>query len=93
MNKGFRSLAVTLLFLSLQAFSLLHISEYGLDHSHKGKACDICLNSDNKQLLGVNNVDFKAPDLFAFNISSSHKSLILLDKFQNFKSRAPPTFS
>jgi hypothetical protein len=94
MNKNFSSLFIITVFLSMQALSLLHATEYGFEkHEHNGKICDIFLSADHNKLLGSVSAKLIAPNLLTFKITLLKKELSFLYKSHSFDSRAPPLFS
>jgi hypothetical protein len=94
MNKKFSSLLIIAVFLSVQAFSLLHVSKYGFEkHEHNGKNCDICLSADHNKLLSNNTTNLIAPNLLPFKVTLPKATLPFSGKVQNFQARAPPLFS
>jgi hypothetical protein len=93
MNKKFGSLLIAV-FLTMQTFSLLHISKYSLEsHEHGGKKCDICLNKNHNKLLGCSSPKLVSPNLLVLEFTPSKEISTFSSKAQIFKARAPPYFS
>ncbi len=96
MNKKLSLLSslIIAIFLSMQAFSLLHVSAYSFEkHEHDNKNCDICLSADQSKLLGHTPNKLTTPNLLNFKITNLKKTLPFSGKAQIFEARAPPFFS
>jgi hypothetical protein len=94
MNRKLGPLLVIVIFLSMQAFSLLHATEYGFEkHEHNGKVCDICLGVDHTKLLNSDSTKLITLNLLTFEIILSKEILPFSGKSKPFNPRAPPLFS
>ncbi|MBT4921710.1 MAG: hypothetical protein HON23_01700 [Rickettsiales bacterium] len=93
MNRKFNLLFIITIFLSMQAFSLVHASKYGFEeHEHNGKACDICLSADNNKLLNNNLSELITPNLLTSKVTLPKEILPFDGKDSLYNPRAPPFF-
>jgi hypothetical protein len=94
MNKKLSSFLIIAIFLSAQAFSLLHVSKYSLEkHDHSGKNCELCLSADHNKLTNNNPTKLITPNLLTFKITLPEKVLSSSGEARFFNPRAPPFFS
>jgi hypothetical protein len=78
----------------MQAFSLLHATQYGFEkHEHSGQTCDICLSADQNKLLSSNSTKLITPNLLTLKVTLPKYFLPFSGKNQLFEARAPPFFS
>lgn len=92
--KKFSSLLIIAIFLSMQAFSLLHATEYDFEkHEHNGQVCNICLSADHNKLLNSDPTKLITPNLLTFKITIPKEILLFSGKVKFFNPRAPPFFS
>ena len=94
MNRKLSSFLIISIFLSVQAFALLHASQYGFEkHEHNGNDCDICLSVDHNKLLSTSPAKLVTPNSLTFKITLAKETLSFFAKIQLFEARAPPFFS